>query len=159
MHFALTTIDEAAQALQYFRCFHDAFVQSLTVSSRDRFKMEPSTPDSPARAEDIAQVLTGKLDVEIRFAHYNYAGASGPEQIVTARFLDVSEVLIDLRTAPRTHANWDITAVIIRQSEPSQDRGDTSFILELETTVCEERNRWVPRTSRLFRFRTAVFDD
>jgi hypothetical protein len=85
----VTSAETAATALDYFNGFHDGFMQRIVFASQDRIE------------EDRSQTCTGIFDVEIDFAHYNYARGAEPfhphDQIVRAQFRNVQDILADFR--------------------------------------------------------------
>lgn len=92
--FRIAAPAEANEALDYFNGFHDGFIRELKLRSHDRFE---------ARG---AQELSGRLDLEIVFAHYNYRSGEPPaDQLVHARFTRVSALVADF---PLTHGEWFI---------------------------------------------------
>ncbi|HYC33456.1 MAG TPA: hypothetical protein VEB59_14305 [Gemmatimonadales bacterium] len=92
--FRLTSATDSSAAVEYFNGFHDGFVRELTLRSHDRFE---------ARG---AQEVSGRLDLEIVFAHYNYRSGEPPaDQLVRARFVRVSALVADFRL---TQGAWFI---------------------------------------------------
>jgi hypothetical protein len=81
--FSLATIAEARAAVEYFNAFHDGFIRQLQVLSHDRFT---------ARGEHHC---SGRLDLVVRFAHYNYDfehGLRAHTQEVEAEFHGVRDL-------------------------------------------------------------------
>jgi hypothetical protein len=94
MRYLLETAVEAEAALRYFNHFHDGFIRNLILRSHDRFE---------ARG---VHVMSGQLDLEILFAHYNYRDGEPPaDQLVAASFLEVRDVIADF---PLWHGEWAI---------------------------------------------------
>ena len=93
--FTVTTGDQARETTELFNAFHDGFIRRLTVLSHDVF-------------EDIAtHRVTGPLELEIEFAHYNYDGGETPaERQIRARFTGVRDLLIAFTGS---EADWPIT--------------------------------------------------
>jgi hypothetical protein len=83
MKFLITNATDAAGALQYFACFHDAYIRQLTLRSRYE-----NTPVS-------GNHLPG-FDVLIDFAHHSYAPHNPPTRVVYSEFLDVSDFRLEL---------------------------------------------------------------
>lgn len=97
--FPLRTPAEAEAALAYFNAFHDGFIRTLTLHSHDAFE-----------ARGVHHV-SGRLDLELLFAHYNYRQGEPPaDQLVRARFDGVSGLRADL---PFAHGEWSIDRVEI----------------------------------------------
>ncbi len=70
--------EEAEAVLEYFNGFHGGFIKQLTLISHDYFE---------ARG---VQACSGRLDVELAIAHYNYRSGEPPaDQLVHARFTHV----------------------------------------------------------------------
>jgi hypothetical protein len=101
--FRIATPAEASEALDYFNGFHDGFIRELLLRSHDRFE---------ARG---AQEVSGRLDLEIVFAHYNYRQGEPPaDQLVRARFGRVSALVADF---PLTHGEWFIDRLEIEAGD------------------------------------------
>ena len=97
------TLAEATAALAYFNAFHDGFIRELAVRSHDRFE---------ARG---VQAVSGRLDIDIRFAHYNYRrGEPAADQMVRASFRQVRALVADI---PFRHGEWSIDRVEIAPAE------------------------------------------
>ena len=104
--FSLHSPADASAALEYFNGFHDGFIRQLTLRSHDRFE---------ARG---AQEISGRLDLEIVFAHYNYrSGEPQADQLVRARFTRVSGLVADFRL---TEGAWFVDRLEI---EPDDGAG------------------------------------
>jgi len=59
--------------------------------------------------------MSGRLDLDILFAHYNYRDGEPPaDQLVDARFLEVRDVVADF---PLTHGEWAIIDLRIEAVE------------------------------------------
>lgn len=108
--FPLRTAAEAESALAYFNAFHDGFIRTLTLRSHDAFE-----------ARGVHHV-SGRLDLELLFAHYNYRQGEPPaDQLVRARFDRVSGLRADL---PFAHGEWSIDRVEI-EAAPHPSGGGT----------------------------------
>ena len=78
MHRLVATPEQAEEVLEYFNGFHDGFIKRLSLVSYDYFE---------ARG---VQVCSGRLDLELEIAHYNYRNGEPPaDQVVHARFTHV----------------------------------------------------------------------
>ena len=107
--FPLRTAAEAEAALDYFNAFHDGFIRTLTLRSHDAFE-----------ARGVHHV-SGRLDLELLFAHYNYRRGQPPaDQLVRARFERVSGLRADL---PFAHGEWSIDRVEIEMDPPVPGSG------------------------------------
>jgi hypothetical protein len=62
----LKTAEEAAAILEYFNGFHDGFIKRLTLNSFDYFESRG------------VQACSGRLDLELVIAHYNYRNGNLP---------------------------------------------------------------------------------
>jgi hypothetical protein len=86
--FTVTSTETASAMLDVFNGFHDGFMQSIAITSRDRIE------------DDLSQTCTGAFDVEIAFAHYNYASGDEPfhpyTQVIRGRFSDVRNIRLGL---------------------------------------------------------------
>ncbi len=93
--FEVATGDQARETTELFNAFHDGFIRRLTILSHDVF-------------EDIASHrVTGPLDLEIEFAHYNYNWGEPPaERRIQARFTGVRNLLIAFTGS---EPDWPIT--------------------------------------------------
>ena len=101
--FAVTTPADAGSALDYFNGFHDGFVRELALRSHDRFE-----------ARGVHE-LSGWLDLEIVFAHYNYRSGEPPaDQLVRARFTRVSALVADF---PLAQGEWSIDRLEIEAGD------------------------------------------
>lgn len=93
------TLAEAEAALGCFNAFHDGFIKELVLRSHDRFEYRG------------VHAMSGRLDLEIRFAHYNYrAGEPPADQLILASFHRVRDLVTDI---PHWHGEWSIDRVEI----------------------------------------------
>lgn len=101
--FEVSTGDQARETTELFNAFHDGFIRRLTVLSHDVF-------------EDIASHrVTGPLDLEIEFAHYNYDWGETPaERRIQARFTGVRNLLIAFTGS---EPDWPITNFEMDEAE------------------------------------------
>ena len=97
MIYRIGDTDEARSALEEFNAFHDGFIRELSLRSHDRFE---------ARG---VHTMTGRLDLDITFAHYNYRDGEPPaDQQVRASFQEVRDLVTDI---PHHHGEWSIDRV------------------------------------------------
>ena len=110
---------DAAAALDYFNAFHDGFIRELALHSHDRFE---------ARG---VHTMSGRLDLELVFAHYNYGRGEPPaDQLVRGRFARVSELVADF---PLSHAEWSIDLVTIEAgSRQGGGRAEDCLVARIE---------------------------
>src|SRR5918998_3756926 len=93
----VATPEEAEAVLEYFNGFHDGFIKRLTLVSHDYFEARGT------------QVCSGRLDLEVLIAHYNYRdGEPPPDQVVQARFTHVRHLHADM---PSNAAEWSLLHV------------------------------------------------
>ena len=138
----LATAGDAAAITEYFNGFHDGFIRSLAIRSRDRF-----TVYGPA-VTDIGHQTTGAFDVDVEFAHYNYAAGSQPaDRIVEAVFSDVAAIRLELDRIKAEE--WPLTVVEFPQL-------DARFALDV-TWGLWDGVTWSTQQYRLFTFATARF--
>jgi hypothetical protein len=148
--FAVSSGETAARALDYFNEFHDGFMKRIVFESHDRID------------EDRSQCCTGVFDVEIDFAHYNYAEGAEPfhphDQIVRAVFRNVRDILVDLR------GGFIGNTIISLSITPGQRRKGgatgTEQCLGLHLArhyYLEEHRQYELRESQLFTFTDAMF--
>ena len=92
-------VADATAALEYFNAFHDGVISELTLRSHARFE---------ARG---VHSISGRLDLDIRFAHYNYREGEPPaDQLVRATFRGVRDLVTDI---PHHQGEWSIDRVEI----------------------------------------------
>jgi hypothetical protein len=99
MHASLivATPEQAEAVLEYFNGFHDGFIRRLTLVSYDYFE---------ARG---VQACSGRLDLELEIAHYNYRNGEPPaDQVVHACFKHVRHLHADM---PGNAAEWSLANV------------------------------------------------
>ena len=127
----------AGEALEYFNGFHDAFLQQLTLRSHDRFE---------ARG---VQAMSGRLDLELVFAHYNYREGEPPaDQLVRAWFREVAGVVLDLPGRPE---EWSIDRLEIEPRPP--------LLAVRVHQHCLREGAWTTCEALRFTFREAEFDE
>ena len=137
----VTTAAEAAAVVAYFNAFHDGFIRRLTLVSHDVHE-----------SRDV-HVTTGRLDLEIAFAHCNYReGAPPPDQIVEARFEQVAALAVAFTGAP---ADWPILSL---ELGPAPDAaGGATFLAKLVQPRLVDNRRWEHAEALTFRFASATF--
>jgi hypothetical protein len=139
----LRTPEEAAAILEYFNGFHDGFIKRLTLISHDYFE---------ARG---VQVCSGRLDLELEIAHYNYRDGEPPaDQIVQARFTHVRHLHTDM---PGNAAEWSLINVYFepgtRQTVVTEEPCFHARFLQNQL----DQERWVHYQALRFSFREAAF--
>ena len=141
----LKTAEEAAAILEYFNGFHDGFIKRLTLNSFDYFESRG------------VQACSGRLDLELVMAHYNYRNGEPPaNQVVNARFTHVRDLRADV---PGRAAEWAIMNVHIEPGVRLSDLAEEPcFYARLLHNRLEE-DRWVHRQTLGFTFRDAEFHE
>ncbi len=100
----LTDPSEVAEVDSYFNGFHDGFVKDLRLRSHDLFVREEDGPFG------IAHQLTGRFDLELNIAHYNYALGTQPhDRVVHCIFRNITDFRLDL--TGRRAEEWPIKVV------------------------------------------------
>jgi hypothetical protein len=147
MPIIIQSAQEAQAALNIFNGFHDAFIQKFCLISHDKFE-----------ARGI-QTLSGELDLEITFAHYNYRmGEPEPDQLVVAKFSSVMGLEFSISGLSY---EWSVNGLHIqhttRRTELRADEPCFTAIL-LQNRLNEE-NEWKLHEDLKFTFLQAEFDE
>jgi hypothetical protein len=139
----LKTSEEAAAILEYFNGFHDGFIKQLTLSSYDYFERRG------------VQACSGRLDLEVVIAHYNYRDGEPPaDQLVHASFTHVRNLQVNM---PGKAAEWTIMNVHFERGvRPSDLAEEPCFYARLLQTHLDE-GRWVHYQALGFSFQEAEF--
>jgi hypothetical protein len=137
------TPEDAEAVLEYFNGFHDGFIKRLTLVSHDYFE---------ARG---VQACSGRLDLELTIAHYNYRGGEPPaDQLVHARFTHVRHLLADM---PGNAAEWSIKNVYFeRGTRPTAWTEESCFYARFLQSWLD-KDKWRPYPALRFSFREAEF--
>lgn len=142
--FPLGTLAEAEAAVEHFNAFHDGFLRRLSIVSFDRFE------------DRDTQHTSGRLDLVIRFAHWNYDLAHGARphgQEVEGRFHRVRD--LEIRFGGR-ETDWSVKRLVV--SEALRPRTHPSEPPEpcLRTMLIQPRLRdwreWVESEDLVFTF-------
>ncbi len=148
--FELASVDDAVRILDYFNGFHDGFIRRMVIESKDSIH------------QDLSQTCTGVFEVEIEFAHYNYAAGADPfhayNQIVRARFSNVQDVCCDFGHGFLGNTILGLSVAPANRLEGGGTAAEPCLSLRLARHfyVAEER-RYELREARLFTFTSAVF--
>jgi hypothetical protein len=139
----LRTTEEAVTILEYFNGFHDGFIKHLTLNSYDYFERRG------------VQACSGRLDLEMVIAHYNYREGEPPaDQLVQARFTHVRNLRVDM---PGKAAEWTIMNVHFQRGvRPSDLAEEPCFHARLLQNRLDE-DRWVHYQALGFSFLEAEF--
>ncbi len=144
MHYRVTTPDQAQAALEYFNGFHDGFIKRLTLVSHDYFETRGT------------QVCSGRLDLEITFAHYNYRDGEPPaDQLIEARFSHLRDIQA---TLPGDEIGWALQNVHIEPATRRTLQGEEQCLqARFVQNRLEEGVRWVHAEALSFSFSEAEF--
>jgi len=139
----LGTPEEAAAILAYFNGFHDGFLKQLTLNSYDYFERRG------------VQACSGRLDLEVVIAHYNYREGEPPaDQLVHARFTQVRDLQVNMSGKA---AEWTIMNVHFERGiRPSDLAEEPCFYARLLQNRLDE-GRWVHYQALGFSFQEAEF--
>jgi hypothetical protein len=139
----LKTPEEAAAILEYFNGFHDGFIKQLILSSYDYFERRG------------VQACSGRLDLEVVIAHYNYRDGEPPaDQLVHASFRHVRNLQVDM---PGKAAEWTIMNVHFERGvRPSDLAEEPCFYARLLQNRLDD-GRWVHYQALGFSFQEAEF--
>ncbi len=150
--FAIHSEETAARALDYFNGFHDGFIRTIVVESRDRIH------------EDLSQSCSGVFDVKMELWHYNYRDGAEPfhshTQMVHAEFRNVQGILLDLGEGflGNTILSLTITAENRRRGGESSSESCLSLHLARHYYLEQERRHEL-RAAALFTFTDATFTE
>ena len=141
----LTTPEEAETILEYFNGFHDGFIKQLTLSSYDYFERRG------------VQACSGRLDLELVIAHYNYRNGEPPaNQVVHARFTHVRHLHTDM---PGAAAEWSIVNVHFERGvRPTVRAEEPCFYARLLQNRLYQ-GHWLHHQALSFSFRQAEFSE
>ena len=145
MIYPVTTLEQARAALEYFNGFHDGFVRKLGLVSHDVFE---------ARG---VHTLSGRLDLELDVAHYNYREGEPPaDQIVELRFAEVRDLWMDL---PYTFGEWAIIELrLASATRTAFGKAEPCLAAAMLHHRLEEEH-WAEREVLWFTFRSAEFTE
>ena len=153
MNFSIKTQDNATRILDHFNGFHDGFIHKFVLRSHDVF-----TREGP-EVTDIAHQCSGRFDVRIDVAHYNYGQGTQPhDRIVRCFFRNVQDFCLDLRS--RKSYEWPITNVEITAGTRVTESGETESCFELTmlwSKLVDES--WEISRAELLTFQEAEFEE
>jgi hypothetical protein len=139
----VATPEQAETVLEYFNGFHDGFIKRLALTSYDYFEQRG------------IQVCSGRLDLGLEIAHYNYRSGEPPaDQVVHARFTHVRQLRADI---PGNPAEWTLANVHFeRGTRPAAVTDEPCF----HARFLQNRlvgGEWVLHEALGFSFREADF--
>jgi hypothetical protein len=139
----LATPEVAEAILEYYNGFHDGFIKQLTLNSHDYFERRG------------VQACSGRLDLELVIAHYNYRDGEPPaNQVVHARFTHVRHLYADM---PGGAAEWSIMNVYFERGvRPTVRAEEPCFYARLFQNRLDQ-GQWVHHQALGFSFREAEF--
>jgi hypothetical protein len=148
--FVVSSEETAARTLDYFNGFHDGFMKRIVLESQDRIN------------EDLSQTCTGMFDVEIDFAHYNYAKGAEPfhphNQMVSAEFRNVQDILAEFRDGFLGNTIISLSITSVNRRRAGQLATEHCLGLSLARHYyLEDQRRYELRESQLFTFTDATF--
>lgn len=137
MEITLETPADAQTIDERFNGFHDGFVASIEVRSHDSFVAE---------ADTLGQQLSGRFDLTLIVAHYNYGGAIQPlRRRIRIDCQDARAIRLDLSDV--SPESWPLQSIdFVPLQVP--DAGPARFALEVTRSRLDgrewrtERERW-----------------
>lgn len=149
----LKTEADSRRILDRFNGFHDGFIHKLLLRSHDAF-----TKEGP-EVTDIAHQLSGRFDVRIDIAHYNYGQGTQPhDQIVRCFFRNVQDFYLDLRGSKPYE--WPINNVEISPETREDPTGKTEVCFSLNFLWSKLVDQsWEVYKTRLLTFQEAEFEE
>jgi hypothetical protein len=137
----VATPKQAEAVLQYFNGFHDGFIKRLTLISHDYFE------------DRGVQVCSGRLDLELEIAHYNYRNREPPaDQVVHARFTHLRHLHAEM---PGNAAEWSLANVHLEQGTRPATVTDEPCLHARFPQNRLDRDEWVLHEALGFSFREA----
>ncbi|HSE87649.1 MAG TPA: hypothetical protein VLJ79_15605 [Candidatus Binatia bacterium] len=145
MHFVVTDFEQAGVVVEYFNGFHDGFIRRLNLLSHDTFE------------DRDTHVTTGRLDLEILFAHSNYRDGVPPfDQVVAARFNQVRDLRMNVTGLS---ADWPITNFYFETAAPPTSSDGSRLRARLIQPRLIDNSRWEHVEALTFSFHSAEFSE
>ena len=139
----VATPEEAEAVLEYFNGFHDGFIKRLTLVSHDYFEARGT------------QVCSGRLNLEMEIAHYNYRDGEPPaDQVIEARFTHVRHLHADM---PGNAAEWSLLNVHFERGTRREAGTEEPCFHARFLQSWLDLDKWVPYQALRFSFREAGF--
>lgn len=150
--FDVSTVEEARAVLEHFNGFHDGFMKRIGIVSQDDM------------GEDHSQSCTGRFDVEIEFAHYNYGDSVRPlhpaNQRVLATFHNVQDLFCDFREGFLGNTINHLSIHLSSRRPGGTMSVETCLALHLARNFyLEAYRRYELRQAQLFTFTHANFQE
>lgn len=148
--FHVSSVEEAARALEYYNGFHDGFMKRMVIESHDEIH------------RDLSQSCTGMFEVAVDFAHYNYAKGAEPfhphNQIVRAEFRNVQDLCCDFGRGFLGNTIISFSIVPVNRRKGGEVTTEQCLGLRLgRHFYLEADRRYEFRESQLFTFTDATF--
>ena len=115
MTVVLGDAQSVSEAIVQYNGFHDAFIKSIAVRSRDRFTSIGT------------QRCTGAKELRLVISHYNYPPWNRVRTIV-ATFGAVKELRIESSGAAM---DWTISEILAKDASRVSDRGDAEACIQV----------------------------
>lgn len=145
MSHTVATLEQAVVALEYFNAFHDGFIRRLSLISHDTFE---------ARG---VHTLSGRLDLELDLAHYNYRDGEPPaDQVVELRFAEVRDLWVDM---PYANGEWAINDLRIASAIRNEFGREEPCLAAAMRHHRLEQGRWTVREVLRFTFKGGEFTE
>jgi hypothetical protein len=112
--------------------------------------------------EEYGQSCSGRFDVEIDFAHYNYRFDDRPphDQIVRAVFRDVQDIFCDFSEGYVGNTVLGLYVNAANRRRGGTTSVESSMVLSLERAfLLEQHRRWENRRMEFFTFSGATFSE
>jgi hypothetical protein len=161
MTIEVNTAADVSRVLEVLHEFHDAFVKSLKLISRDTFETDAQGEHEAPTAARVSQVMTGGFDVEILFALYRCGhGAIPPDRVVRALFWNVRGFVVDLRVPIGVFLCWAVDRVHLTEVAPEARPDERcQFALDVVGSRWEPDVGWSPISLCAFCFERAEFGE
>jgi hypothetical protein len=148
--FQVSSVEEAARALEYYNGFHDGFMKRMLIESHDEIH------------RDLSQSCTGVFEVAVDFAHYNYANGAEPfhphNQIVRAEFRNVQDLCCDFGQGFLGNTIISVSIIPVNRRKGGEATTEQCLGLRLgRHFFLDESRRHEFRESQLFTFTDATF--
>jgi len=149
----LKTEEDSRRIVDRFNGFHDGFIHKLILRSRDAFEQEGT------EVTDIVHQLTGRFDVRLDIAHYNYdQGLQPHDRIVRCFFKNVQDFCLDLRS--RKSYEWLIKNMEMTAVTRVQESGEPEAVFSLNILWSKPVDQsWEVCKSQLLTFQEAEFEE
>ena len=143
----IRTVEDAAKLLESVHHFHDGYIQTVILSSEDRFDISEPT------LQGIGHLCTGAFRAELIFVHHpTIAGLPPRRKTSRCTFLEVRNFRLDLRHFQEVE--WAIQDVRI-----DSDSAGSRLNLRCTWPRLSFNGQWTTRTEHLFSFSRAFVEE